>query len=99
MKLRETKTRNINNKRVFKEIDDFMMDVFGTLNIYWSSPEHRDQLVDMMDMWMEQFALESGEIIQYDIRMKTRNSTVSFILKYRQRNCYNTTKIEYIFDE
>ena len=100
MKLIETKTKNINNQRVFKEIDDFMMDVFGTLDVYWSSSQHRDQLVDMMDMWMEQYALESADIIQYDIRTKSISDDHSaFILRYRQRNCYNTTEIKYIFED
>jgi hypothetical protein len=101
MNLTETKTRNINNKRVFKEIDDFMMDVFSTLDIYWSNSQHRDQFVEMIDMWMEQFALESGnKIIQYDIRLnQISDDQFSFILKYRQRNCYNTSAIEYIFEE
>lgn len=100
MKLIETKTKNINNKRIFKEIDDFMMDVFGTLDIYWSNVNHRDQLVDMMEMWVEQYAVESGNIIQYDIRIQTVSSDeFTFVLKYRQRNCYNTTEIHYIFEE
>ena len=99
MNLIDTKTRNINNKRVYEEIDEFMMEVFATLNIYWANTEHRDQLVDMCDMWMEQFALESGKIIQYDIRCTyPSNDRAIFSLSYRQRNCYNTSVIEYTFE-
>lgn len=99
MKLKETKTKNINNQRLYTEIDDFMMDVFGTLEIYWTNPEHREQLLEMLDMWMEQFALESGKIIQYNIRSKMiSDEMASFTLTYRQKNCYNTSEIKYIFE-
>ena len=99
MKLIDTKTRNINNKRVFKEIDDFMMEVFSTLNVYWQNMDHRDQFVDMIDMWMEQWALESGKIIQYDIQCSLpSDDRAIFSLSYRQKNCLNTSEIEYTFE-
>lgn len=100
MNLRETKTKNINNQRIFKEIDDFMMDVFGTLDVYWTNSEHRDQLAEMLDMWLEQYALESGNIIQYNMFFKTlSDDEFAFVLRYRQKNCYNTSEIKYIFEE
>ena len=99
MNLIRTKTRNINNQTVFKEIDDFMIEVFATLNIYWDNTSHRDQLVDMCDMWMEQYALESGKIIQYNIKCTyPSDDRVIFTLDYRQRNCFNTSVIEYTFE-
>ncbi len=99
MNLIDTKTRNINNQRVFKEIDDFMMEVFATLTIYWQDMNHRDQLVDMIDMWMEQWALESGKIIQYDIQCSVPSTDKAiFCLSYRQKNCLNTSEIEYTFE-
>ena len=101
----KTKTANINNKRLFKEIDDFMMEVFTTIGLSWSNKEHRSQFVEMIDDWMEQFAEASGKIIQWDIQCDSRNNTpedfisgnISFILRYRQKNCFNTTEIEYKF--
>ncbi len=99
MKVIDTKKSNINNNRVFKEIDDFMMEVFGSLGMYWSAPEHRDQMVDMIDMWMEQWALESGKIIQYDVRCsQTTDTQVLFVIDYRQKNCFNTSTIEYTIE-
>lgn len=99
MKVTDTKTTNINNKSVFKELDDFMIEVFATLTIYWGNSVHRDQLMDMCDMWLEQFALESGKIIQYDIRCTCpSDDIVLFKLSYRQRNCYNTSTIEYTLE-
>ncbi len=76
-----------------------MMEVFSQLNIYWQNINHRDQLVDMIDMWMEQWALESGKIIQYDIQchIPSANRAV-FCLNYRQKNCLNTSEIEYTFE-
>ncbi|MHA2403478.1 MAG: hypothetical protein ACXADH_10850 [Candidatus Kariarchaeaceae archaeon] len=97
MKLLKTNTKNINNKRLFKEIDDFMMEAFGTLDTYWSNGAHRDDIVEMIDMWMEHYAHETGKIIQFDVRCYPRGNKFHFVLKYRQKNCYNTTEIEYIF--
>ena len=99
MNLVTTNKRNINNQRVFKEVDDFMMEVFGTLSIYWHVPDHRDQFVDMVDMWMEQWAVENGKIIQYDVRcVQPSDNKIIFTLKYRQKNCFNTSVIEYVFE-
>jgi len=101
-----TKTHNVNNKQLFAEIDNFMTEVFSSIGISWANKEHRTEFVDMIDMWMEQFADESGKIIQWDIQCDSRNNTtedfevgnIHFDLLYRQRNCFNTTKIEYSFD-
>lgn len=98
-----TKTHNINNKRLFGEIDSFMTEVFESIGIAWSNGQHRVEFVDMIDLWMEQFAFESGKIIQWEIQCDSRNNTaldfetnnVHFDLMYRQKNCFNTTKIQY----
>jgi len=103
MNLLETKTANINNQTVFKEIDDFMMEMFATVNIHWLNGDHRTEFVEMMDMWFEQYALESGKIIQYDIQCDARNNSkgddnIYLTLKYRQKNCLNTSSVSYIFE-
>lgn len=99
MNLIKTKTRNINNQRVYEEIDKFMIDVFTELSIHWQNPNHRDQLVEMVDMWFEQFALDSGKIIQFDVQCAfPSDDRINFKLKYRQKNCFNTSTIEYIFE-
>ena len=102
----KTKTSNINNPRLFKEIDEFMVEVFTSIGIVWSNAEHRDSFVGMIDDWMEQFATESGKIIQWDIQCDSRNNTKedladglrNFTLRYRQKNCFNTTEIVYTLD-
>ena len=102
----KTKTSNINNKRLFKEIDEFMIEVFTSIGIAWSNKEHLESFVDLIDDWMEQFASESGKIIQWDIVCDARNNTsedadngiVNFTLRYRQKNCFNTTEIAYTID-
>lgn len=100
----ETKTANINNQRLFKEIDEFMIEVFTALShIAWHNKQHRTEFIEMIDMWMEQYAHETGKIIQYNILCDSRNNTptafkkgpVNFTLRYRQKNCLNTTEITY----
>ena len=102
--LEDTKTANINNQRVFEEIDEFMIEVFSSLNITWTNKHHREEFVEMIDMWMEQYAFESGKIIQFDILCDSRNNTVKnfkkgpvhFTIRYRQKNCLNTSEIDYM---
>ena len=101
----ETKTKNINNQKLFKEIDDFMIEVFTTIGINWGNKEHREQLVIMLDQWFDDLVDQTGKIIQYDVICDERNNPrsrdpgkVHFTIKYRQKNCYNTTQIDYIFD-
>ncbi len=101
----KTKAHNINNQRLYKEIDDFMIEVFTTISIMWSNKGHRTEFVEMIDMWMEQYAYDSRKIIQWEVICDSRNNTsddfvngtVHFTLRYRQKNCYNTSEIEYIF--
>ena len=99
MKIVKTNTRNINNKRVYEEIDNFMIEVFSSIPVQLSNATHREQLVEMVDMWFEQYALESGKIIQFDVKCSAPvDDEVIFALNYRQRNCFNTTTIEYVFE-
>ena len=93
----KTKTKNINNQRLFEEIDEFMIEVFATLGIRWSNKEHREEMVFLIEDWMEHFALDSGKIIQFEV-LCTVDEDVHFIIRYRQKNCFNTTEIEYIVD-
>lgn len=92
----ETKTQNINNQRLYEEIDTFMIEVFATLdNVRWSNKQHRDEFVYLIDDWMENFALDSGKIIQYEVLCNV-DEDVHFIIRYRQKNCFNTSVIHYI---
>jgi len=99
----ETKATNINNQRIYEEIDQFMIEIFSTLNITWTNKQHRNEFVSMIDMWMEQYCHETGKIIQYNILCDSRNNTpnafkegpIRFTLRYRQKNCLNTSEIEY----
>lgn len=100
----ETKTKNINNQKLFKEIDDFMIEVFTAIGIDWKNKHHREQLVMMLEQWLDEFADQTGKIIQYDVICDKRNNPrlrnsgkIRLTLKYRQKNCYNTTEIDYIF--
>jgi len=100
----KTLSRNVNNPTLFKDIDDFMIEVFTTLKITWANKQHRKEFVELIDEWMDQFAYESGKIIQYDVICDSRNNPpeelkknlLHFLLRYRQKNCLNTTEIEYI---
>lgn len=104
----QTKTKNINNQRVFEEIDNMMIQVFTTLDFEspWTNKDLREQLVEMVEMFIDNYAVETGKIIQYDVICDSRNNTaknfqngpVKFTIRYRQKNCLNTTEIEYLYN-
>ena len=102
MKLLKTNTKNINSESLFKQINDFMMEVFATIDVSWSLKKHRERFVEMIDEWLEQVSLESGKFSQPDVMCDRRNNKnfnrkVKFTVRYKQKNCLNTSEIEYIF--
>lgn len=100
-----TKKRNINNESLFKEVDTFMIELFSIEDIRWGSKEHREQVVMMVEDYMEELADVSEKIVQFDIICDRRNNPgsierkkeVTFTVKYKQKNCHNISQIDYIF--
>jgi hypothetical protein len=103
MKSIETKTKNINNQTLFKELDKLLLELFSMIGgIAWHDRDHREAIADMAnDLLSDLFEL--GKIIQYDVLCDDRNNTdedlrlgiVHFVVRYRQKNCFNTTEIAY----
>lgn len=100
----KTRTYNINNQRLFKEIDDFMIELFAAASVDWTIEDHREMMVDLVEDTLYEIAAITGKIVQFDVVCDRRNnprsvqsgSSVNFTLKYKQKNCLNTTVIEYI---
>ena len=99
----KTKTYNINNQRLYKEIDQFMIELFASASVDWTIEDHREMMVDMVEDTLYEIADATGLITQFDVMCDRRNNTrsinrggsVNFTLKYKQKNCLNTTVIEY----
>ena len=101
----KTKMRNVNNKTLAQEIDKFMIEVFTIEHINWENPDHRDQVVEMIEFFFYELAALTGKITQFDVICDRRNNPltikkkgkVNLTLKYQQKNCLNTTYLDYIF--
>lgn len=99
----KTKTYNINNKRLFKEVDDFMVELFAAASVDWQNEDHREQIVDLIEETFHDLAASTGQIVQFDVICDRRNNPRSIqkgnplkmTVKYKQKNCLNTTVIEY----
>ena len=99
----ETRPRSVNNQKLFKEIDTFMIEVFSIKEIKWASDTHRQQIVEMIEDFLMELAHTTGKIIQFDVICDRRNNPrsiehsgkVNLSIKYKQKNCLNTTSVDY----
>lgn len=101
------KHKNVSNQTIFNDLTDFMCNVFNTLHIYMRSPGYREDFLMMIEDWMEAYIeLSNGKIIQYDVVCDSRNNRpedmengkINFTIKYRLKNCLNTTELNYVLE-
>ena len=96
------RTKNVNNKRLYGEISEFVESGLMSIGIRWSSPENRDSFAEVLGEWLGEFQAEN-RITQYNVICDDRNNPVSqqdegifkVTIKYKQLHCLNTTIIEY----
>jgi len=102
-----TKKRNINNENLFKEIDTFMQEVFEIPEIDWLKKDHREQCLWLVEDYLDEVAETTGKIIQHEVICDKRNNphsvqqtkNVMLSIKYKQKNCLNTSRIDYTFSD
>jgi len=98
--------KSVNSKILFKEIDEFIQEAIYTIGISWNSSLYRESFVDLIEGWMLDELMGDGKITQVNVMCDERNNPpskvkleqYSVLIKYKQRNCLNTTSIEYIID-
>lgn len=101
MNILKVKQRSVNNKRLFKEIDDSIRDTLQLLPTKWENPSNRQKICDGIEEFLSDF-VEQGEIIHQKVICDKRNNK-SFVsgkhvvleIHYKQPHCLNTTVIEY----
>ena len=102
----KTKTKNVNSKRLFEEINDFVESGLMSLGITWSTPGNRQSFAEVLEEWLEEFQ-QDGRITQYNVICDDRNNPVEqqeegifkVYIMYKQLHCLNTTSIEYTLEE
>lgn len=99
--------KSINSKKLFKEIDDFVQEAIDITGVRWGSAIHRSALVDLVEAWLHEEIYGNGKITQFNVMCDERNNPLSltrenkyrFEVSFKQRNCLNTSSIEYQIDE
>jgi len=98
----QLKSRAVNSKILFKEVNELVLLAFADTGITWASDAQRMSFVEMFDELMEQF-YEEGKIEQWNIQSNFKNNTVErmangkyvFEVFYKQHNCLNVTQLTY----
>jgi len=94
--------RSVNNKRLYNEINDTVLDAIQTFGVKWTSESHRSSFVDIIEDYLLDLE-ETGRIEQTKVVCDKRNnksfSTLAkeyvFEVFYRQPDCLNVTSITY----
>jgi len=95
--------KNINNKTLFKEINDVVYELLTTADVKWTSDAHRFSFIELIEDYLIDMKEEDGKIEQSKVVCDKRNnrsfSTLSkeyvFEIRYRQVGCLNITSIAY----
>ncbi len=97
------KTHNVNNKRILEEVSGYVSEIITNFNITWTSREDRDTILEVIDELLEDM-VNDDKIEQWNVVCDGRNNKTSdtkkkttyLDIEYRQRNCFNITKLNYI---
>lgn len=102
----ERKIVNINSKILVKEVSDFVEEIIKNFNIIWDSTAQRDVILEVIDEYLQIMA-KDNKIEQWNVicdgrnnkRFDPKNKITYLDVEYKQRNCYNITKLKYKITE
>lgn len=97
------KTYHVNSKRILNEITTFVDEIILNFNIIWNSALQRDAILEVIDEHLQDMQ-EEKKIEQWNVICDGRNNKQANIenkityldIEFRQRNCYNITKLKYV---
>lgn len=95
-------SKNVNSKRLHKEIHDFIYNIITSFGIRWTNRLHRNSLVYAINKLLIELQ-ESNKITQCNVICDTRNNKNGFInskeiifeVYYKQPHCLNMTSITF----
>jgi len=96
------KSYHVNSKSILKEVSSYISDIIENFNITWDSHDQRDTILEVIDELLEDMA-NDNKIEQWNVVCDSRNNKTSdaknkityLDIEYKQRNCYNVTKLKY----
>lgn len=94
--------RNVNNKSLFKEMNDMITEAIVTFGVRWSSESHRLSFIEVIEDYLMDLE-EEGKIEQPKVIFDKRNNKsfsnlakeYVFEIYFRQPMCLNITSIRY----
>lgn len=97
------KTKSVNNKRIFKEIDDLVIEVIKFDTFRMLDPERFDEIIFLLEDVLFEFVRDEEKVDHIDVISDNRNNSsedkaakrVNILVKYRQKNCFNITELHY----
>lgn len=100
-----TKKINVNNDRIFREIDQYVLEVLMMDVTDWSTADQRRAAAEVIEDLLWEYAAGEDKIMPNTIKVTcdsrnnpsddTAEGVVNIDLQFQQRNCLNTTKIVY----
>lgn len=98
------KSKNVNNKRIFKEVDEYVISILK-LNIWNLRDEsERTATVELLEDVLFEFSQTENSIEQIDVMCDKRNNVINHVrntgevfltIRYKQKHCLNTTELAY----
>lgn len=97
------KSKGVASKLLHNDITEFVGDIIEEFSILWERDNHRDQILEVLEEFLEE-QVEEGRITQPNVICDDRNNNevlskagiTNLEIRYKQDNCYNTTVLEYI---
>lgn len=98
--------KSVVDKRLCKEIEEFIESGIHGLGIRWSSDANRQAFVEIIEDELQKYAEIDGLIEQYKVVMDKRNNKSADMargiynleVQFRQTHCLTVTKMLYTID-
>lgn len=89
------KTKNVNSKLLFQEINKMLFEEISDSTIRWSDDSYREAIDDIISTMLEEYR-EETKITQFNVISNSIHKRLHTItVKYRQKHCLNVTEIVY----
>lgn len=97
------KTKSVNNKRIFEEVDNLVMETLRIDPLRLKTVEGHDQAIILLEDVLDEFAQLEPKLDQITVISDQRNNshgdreagTVRVVVRYQQKDCFNITELEY----
>jgi hypothetical protein len=100
------KTKNVNNDRICREVDNIVMEVLRLNGGSLSTTAYRDFFVELLEEHILEYKKVGNIIDNVEVTCDSRNNTledikagkVNISVKYQQVHCLNITELNYTIE-